>query len=78
MFAAAVDRFGRVDVVVHAAAAVAYGRFVDVPTQVFDKVLTTNLTGTANVSRAALRQFTVAGGGRLVLVGSLLGKIAVG
>jgi NAD(P)-dependent dehydrogenase (short-subunit alcohol dehydrogenase family) len=77
LFAAAVDRFGRVDVVVHAAAAVAYGRFVDVPAEVFDKVLTTNLTGTANVSRAALRQFTVAGGGRLVLVGSLLGKIAV-
>ncbi|MET0965761.1 MAG: SDR family NAD(P)-dependent oxidoreductase, partial [Nakamurella sp.] len=33
--------------------------------------------GTANVARAALRQFKVQGGGDMVLTGSLLGKIAV-
>lgn len=76
-FAAAEARFGRIDVVVNAAAAVAYGRFEDVPAEVFDRVMQTNLIGTANVARAALRHFGAHGGGDLILVGSLLGKIAV-
>ena len=74
---AAAARFGRVDVVVNAAAVLAYGRFDDVPVDVFDRVLTTNVTGTANVARAALRQFAQQGGGSLVVVGSVVGKIAV-
>ncbi len=77
LFAAAIERFGGVDVVVHTAAVVAYGRFVDIPADVFDKVMATNLTGTANVSRSALRLFESQGRGDLVLLGSLLGKIAV-
>lgn len=76
-FTAAVDRFGRVDAVVNAAAALAYGRFEDVPAEVFDRAITTNLLGTANVARAALRQFRGQSSGHLVLIGSLLGKIAV-
>lgn len=76
-FAAAIDRFGRVDAVVNAAAALAYGRFEDVPAEVFNRAITTNLLGTANVARAALRQFGSQQGGHLVLIGSLLGKIAV-
>ena len=76
-FAAAVDRFGRVDAVVNAAAALAYGRFEDVPAEIFNRAITTNLLGTANVARAALRQFREQQGGHLVLIGSLLGKIAV-
>lgn len=77
LFASAVERFGKVDAVVHAAASVAYGRFQDVPADVFNQVIATNLLGTANVARAALRQFGGQAGGRLVLMGSLLGKIAV-
>lgn len=76
-FAAAVERFGRVDAVVNAAAALAYGRFEDVPAEIFNRAITTNLLGTANVARAALSQFRGQQGGHLVLVGSLLGKIAV-
>ncbi len=76
LFAAAVERFGRVDAVVHAAAVVAYGRLEDVPDEVFDHALNVNLIGTARVARTALRLFRDQGGGRLVLVGSLLGKIA--
>ena len=76
LFATAVERFGRVDAVVHSAAVVAYGRFEDVPAEVFDRALDVNLLGTANVARTALRLFRDQGGGRLVLVGSLLGKIA--
>ncbi|GGM16698.1 SDR family NAD(P)-dependent oxidoreductase [Nakamurella endophytica] len=76
-FAAATERFGRVDAVVNSAAVVGYGRFEDVPAEVYDRVVTTNLLGTANVARAALAHFKEHGGGRLVLIGSLLGKIAV-
>ncbi|HLL09023.1 MAG TPA: SDR family NAD(P)-dependent oxidoreductase, partial [Nocardioidaceae bacterium] len=76
MFAAAVERFGRVDAVVHSAGVAAYGRFDDVPARVFEQVVSTNLLGTANVARAALERFRAQGGGRLVFVGSLLGKIA--
>ena len=67
---------GRVDAVVHAAAVLAYGRFEDVPAEVFDSALQTTLVGTANVARSALRVFAAQGGGSLVVVGSLLGKIA--
>lgn len=77
MFETAVAHFGRVDVVVHSAAVVSYGRFEDVPADVFDEVMATNVTGTANVARAALRQFRAQQSGHLVLIGSLLGKIAV-
>jgi NAD(P)-dependent dehydrogenase (short-subunit alcohol dehydrogenase family) len=68
-FAAAVTRFGRVDVVVHTAAVVAYDRVVDV-----------NVTGTSNVARAALRQFREQDppqGGTLVLTGSVLSVVTV-
>ncbi len=73
---AATERFGRVDAVVHSAAVLAYGRFADVPAEVFDRTLEVTLGGTATVARAALRRFEAQGGGRLVVVGSLLGKIA--
>lgn len=76
LFDAAVARFGQVDAVVHAAAVVAYGRIDEVPAEVFDQVMRVNLTGTANVARTALRVFKAGGGGCLVIVGSLLGKIA--
>jgi NAD(P)-dependent dehydrogenase (short-subunit alcohol dehydrogenase family) len=73
---AATERFGRVDAVVHSAAVLAYGRFADVPADVFDRTLEVTVGGTANVARSALRRFEAQGGGRLVVVGSLLGKIA--
>lgn len=77
LLAAIVERFGRVDGVVHTAGVAAYGKFVDVPPEIFERVLATNLLGTANVARATMRQLAAQdGGGRLVLVGSLLGKIA--
>ncbi|GAA1578404.1 SDR family oxidoreductase [Kribbella sancticallisti] len=73
---AAERRFGRIDVVVHSAAVLAYGRFEDVPAEIFDQVVTVNVSGTANVGRSALRAFRRQGSGTLIVVGSLLGKIA--
>lgn len=76
-FVQAENEFGAVAAVVNTAAVVAYGRFEDVPAEVFDRVIVTNLLGTANVARAALQHFSIQRSGHLVLLGSLLGKIAV-
>ncbi len=72
---AAVDRFGRIDLWVDSAAVMAYGRFEDIPANVFDRVVTTDLLGTANIARAALRRFRVQGHGTLILCSSLLAHI---
>ena len=76
-FAAARQRFGRVDVVVHTAAVVAYGRHDEVPADVWEHVIRVNVVGTANVARSALRAFEAAGGGSFVHVGSVLGQATV-
>lgn len=76
LFDETVQRFGRVDGVVHAAAVLAYGRFEEVPPDVFDRILTTNITGTTNVARSALRVFDTQQRGSLVVVGSVVAKIA--
>jgi NAD(P)-dependent dehydrogenase (short-subunit alcohol dehydrogenase family) len=77
LFDTAIARFGRVDIVVQCAAITAFGRFEDLPADVFDKVVRTNLFGAANVARCALLHFQPRGTGHLVLIGSLLGVTAV-
>jgi NAD(P)-dependent dehydrogenase (short-subunit alcohol dehydrogenase family) len=76
LFTQAQERFGRIDGVVHGAAVIAYGQFEEVPAEVFDRVITTNVIGTANVARCALRVFDEQQAGSLVVIGSVLGKIA--
>lgn len=71
----AVERMGGLDGVVHAAAVLAYGRFEDVPSEVFDQTVATNVTGTANVARSAMGVFRDQGSGSLVVIGSVLGKM---
>ncbi|MGW2621421.1 SDR family NAD(P)-dependent oxidoreductase [Micromonospora taraxaci] len=72
---AALERFGRVDVWVHTAAVMAYGRFDELPGRVFDQVVRTDLLGTAESVRVALRHFRAAGAGTVVVTGSVLGHI---
>lgn len=74
---ALMTRHGRIDIVVSCAGVVAYGRIEDVPTAVFDQVLATNLHGSANLARHVLPVLREQGTGSLVLVGSLIGHIAV-
>jgi NAD(P)-dependent dehydrogenase (short-subunit alcohol dehydrogenase family) len=71
----AVSRFGRLDVVVHAAQVMAYGRVEDVPREVFDTVVRTATEGTANLARAVLPVFRRQGAGHLVVVSSLLASV---
>jgi len=76
LFTQARERFGRIDGVVHGAAVIAYGQFEEVPAEVFDRVITTNVIGTANVARCSLQVFDEQQAGSLVVIGSVLGKIA--
>jgi NAD(P)-dependent dehydrogenase (short-subunit alcohol dehydrogenase family) len=70
-------RRGPLDVVVHCAGVVGYGDFVDIPADVFDHVIATNVTGSANVARAALQAMRQQQRGVLVLTSSVIGRIAV-
>lgn len=73
----AVAEFGRLDVCVSSAAVMSYGTHVDTPPEVFDRVVSVNLLGAAAVARASLAVFRRQRAGTLVVVGSLLGRIAV-
>jgi short-subunit dehydrogenase len=68
---------GGIDVVVQAAGVAAYGRFEDLPAEVFDGVLATNVLGSANVARAVLPRMRADDHGHLLLVGSVIGTIGV-
>jgi NAD(P)-dependent dehydrogenase (short-subunit alcohol dehydrogenase family) len=72
----AVERFGRLDAVVHAAQVMAYGKIEDVPREVFEAVVDTAVHGTAVVARVVLAVFRRQGEGDLVVVNSLLGQVA--
>ncbi len=72
----AVAEFGGLDVVVHSAQVMAYGRIEDVPREVYEQVVDVSLHGTANVARSVLALFRKQGAGHLVVVNSLLGNIA--
>lgn len=71
----AVAEFGRLDVVVHSAQVMAYGRIEDVPKEVFERVVDTSLHGTATLARHVLPVFRRQHGGHLVIVNSLLGNV---
>lgn len=75
--AQAVQRWGRLDVVVQNAGVAAYGRIDEVPADVLEGVLRTNVLGAALVAAEALRAFRHQGEGTLVVVGSVLGRITV-
>lgn len=68
---------GVLDVVVNAAGVVAYGRTEDVPAEVFDGVLRTNVIGSVNLARHVVPQLRRQERGAFVLVGSVIGHIAV-
>src|SRR3954452_4418496 len=70
-----VREFGRVDAVVNCAGVVAFGDAAELQHEIFDKVIQTNLIGSANVARHSLRVMREQKQGSLVLVGSLLAHI---
>ncbi len=67
---AAVDTFGRVDIVVNNAGNVIYGALPEVDVSIFDAVLAVHVRGTFNVTRAAWPHLLAQNYGRVVLTGS--------
>ncbi len=75
-FAAAVEvRFGRIDVWVNNAATMAYGSFEDIPSEVFRRIVETNLMGQVHGARAALPRFRAQGAGVLINMSSVWGQV---
>jgi NAD(P)-dependent dehydrogenase (short-subunit alcohol dehydrogenase family) len=68
---------GTLDVVVNCAGVVAYGRTEDVPAEVFEGVLRTNVLGSVTVARHVVPVLRRQRHGTLVLVGSVIGHIGV-
>ncbi len=69
-------RHDRIDAVVNSAGVVAYGRLEEVPAEVFEGVIRTNLLGSATVARHVLPVLRRQGSGSLILVGSVIGHLA--
>lgn len=68
---------GRIDAVLHCAGVVTYGRTEDVAPGDFEQVVSTNLLGAVSVARHVVPVLRRQERGTVVLVGSLLGHIAV-
>jgi NAD(P)-dependent dehydrogenase (short-subunit alcohol dehydrogenase family) len=72
---AAVERFGALDVWVNCAGVIAYGRFEEVPGEVFRAVIETNLFGQVHGARAALERFRAQRSGVLINLASVWGRV---
>jgi NAD(P)-dependent dehydrogenase (short-subunit alcohol dehydrogenase family) len=72
--AATVERFGRLDVLIAAAALGTTGRIDAVDAAVWDSVMDITLKGSSNCCRAAIPHMRGGGGGAIVLFGSVLGR----
>jgi NAD(P)-dependent dehydrogenase (short-subunit alcohol dehydrogenase family) len=69
----AIDTFGRLDVWVNNAAVTLFARFEEAPSDVFRKVIETNVFGYVHGARAALPYFREQGSGILINVASVVG-----
>ncbi len=71
---AAAAAHGRLDVLVNVAGVVSHGAAADLPVAEWDRVMNVNLRGSFLCCQAALRQMKPRGCGRIVNVGSIVGK----
>lgn len=72
----AVQRFGRIDVWVNAAAVTVFGSFDEVPLEDFRKVMDVNVMGYVHGARAALRVMREQDRGTLINVSSIAGVVS--
>ena len=72
----ATGTFGRLDVVVHSATVMAYGRLEDLDPDVFERVVDTALHGTNNLVKAVILVFRRQQRGSLIVVSSLLASVS--
>ncbi|UXA17978.1 SDR family oxidoreductase [Mycobacterium sp. SMC-4] len=77
LFDHATRQLGTPDVVVQNASVAVIGRLTEIPAEVIDALIATDVLGVIYVARAAVQRFTARGSGSLVIVGSLFGHVAV-
>src|SRR5829696_957042 len=71
-----VERFNRIDVWVNNAGVIAYGEFLEIPAEVFRRVVETNLMGQVHCARAALERFRSQREGVLINMSSVWGRVS--
>ncbi len=74
MLGAALDAFGRVDILVNVAGITAFGSAERLPEHEWDRVLATNLKSAFLCCQAVIGPMRAQGYGRIVNIGSVLGK----
>jgi NAD(P)-dependent dehydrogenase (short-subunit alcohol dehydrogenase family) len=74
--AQALDRFGRIDVWFNNAGVGVFGRFEDIPSNVWRRVVETNVFGYVYGAKAAMRQFRAQGYGVMINNASIVGRLA--
>ncbi len=72
----ALERFGRIDVWFNNAGIAVFGRLESVPSEVWRRVIETNLFGYYHGAKVAMRQFRAQGRGTLVQNASIVGRTA--
>src|SRR5205085_724292 len=70
-------KFGKVNVLVNNAGTLSVSTVDTISEADWDRVITVNLKGPFLMSRAALKEFRMAGGGTIVNIGSVLGLVAM-
>ena len=75
MIAAVIDHFGRLDFVVNNAGTVGTPKFLEITEEDWDRVLDINLKGVFNCCQAAMPGFLEQGGGKIVNISSIAGKM---
>jgi short-subunit dehydrogenase len=72
----ALERFGRIDVWFNNAGVGIFGRFEDLPTDAWKRVIETNVFGYVHGAKVAMRQFREQGHGILIQNASIVGRTA--
>jgi NAD(P)-dependent dehydrogenase (short-subunit alcohol dehydrogenase family) len=76
LFQKTMDRFGRLDILVNNAGAFGGGRIDELTDDIWNRVISTNVTGVFLCTREAFKIMKDAGGGRIINIGSIAAKRA--